>query len=226
EDRVWRDEWSGWREDGGKEDSSNQVIVLVETEKLEGELAWLEKRTNSRQLVVIPVTVPKLEKPRENETLDLFVFLQLCSCLSIQPAVYQSPRFFPVTTDWRELQKKTPVFSYSPFRGTLPWQFLEDGGSFSLVLFFPADSRAAWEFARQLNSRVPALSSLFPPIQSLFVNGVVDETPSMALEFGPFSDRNAVSQIPLRSFSPRNMTTLLGQLRCLWNRGYELTSFE
>lgn len=105
EDRVWRDEWSGWREDGGKEDSSNQVIVLVETEKLEGELAWLEKRTNSRQLVVIPVTMPKLEKPRENETLDLFVFLQLCSCLSIQPAVYQSPRFFPVTTDWRELQK-------------------------------------------------------------------------------------------------------------------------
>lgn len=105
EDRVWRDEWSGWREDGGKEDSSNQVIVLVETEKLEGELAWLEKRTNSRQLVVIPITMPKLEKPRENETLDLFVFLQLCSCLSIQPAVYQSPRFFPVTTDWRELQK-------------------------------------------------------------------------------------------------------------------------
>ena len=104
EDRVWRDEWPGWREDGGK-DSANQVIVIVETEKLEGELAWLQRVSNSRQLVVIPVTTPKMGNSRENETFDLFVFLQLCSSLSIQPAIFQSPRFFPVTTDWRELQR-------------------------------------------------------------------------------------------------------------------------
>ena len=94
----------GWREGGGK-DSANQVIVIVETEKLEGELAWLERVSNSRRLVVIPVTTPKMGNSRENETFDLFVFLQLCSSLSIQPAIFQSPRFFPVTTDWRELQR-------------------------------------------------------------------------------------------------------------------------
>ena len=105
EDRVWRDEWPRWREDGENEDSSNRVIVLVETEKLEGELAWLTSASNSRHLVVIPVTMPKLENSSGNETLDLFVFLQLCSCLSIQPAMFQSPRYFHVTTDWRELQK-------------------------------------------------------------------------------------------------------------------------